>query len=339
MITANTNMPTNTIACVTTPLRQSSSVVASAPGMSNRLKYADLSFSRKLSSSPLSPSKTSTSLYPKPPKKTMGMVSTNRHATLPSNGSANTFCASYAKISPALYSLYVANVDAKPLVLLLTDSAVTEPTNVDEEAVALGEAFAGRGEAGETPAGSMDAAANSAAPPTAVAASVFAGPRRGRTRVSSDEARFGRRSVSVGPSPLVRSARIEVGFQGSASSSASPASADARHDTRTARRPVGRHDTRDTTRARPTASVDFLLTTDAETSARLGRVARAGAIGRAPGTARSVMAARAVFASAEEGYVTRARNRGEDRTRSGSSKLRLDLNGLIAGTQKVGQFL
>ena len=173
----------------------------------------------------------------------------------------------------------------------------------------------------------MDAAANSAAPPNAVAASVFAGPRRERARdSSSDEARFGRRSVSVGPSPFVRSARIEAGFQGSASSPPSRASADARHDTRTARRPVGRHDTRDATRARPNASVEFLLTTErAETSARLGRIARAGAIGSAPGAARSDMAARAAFASAEEGYVTRARNTGvDDRDAIGSFEASVD---------------
>ena len=38
MITANTKKPVNTIACVTVNVFQSPSCVASAPGMSNRLK-------------------------------------------------------------------------------------------------------------------------------------------------------------------------------------------------------------------------------------------------------------------------------------------------------------
>ena len=213
--------------------------------MSNRLKYADLSFSRKLSSSPLSVQ----GVHQFVPQAAQeddgdGQHEQTRHLA---QQRQREHLLRLVREDLARAVLLRTRTDAKTAVLLLTDSAVTEPTNVDEEAVALEEAFAGRGEAGETPAGSMDAAANGAAPPTAVAASVFAGPRRGRTRVSSDEARFGRRSVSVGPSPLVRSARIEVGFQGSAPSSASPASADARHDTRTARRPFwaarhARHD-------------------------------------------------------------------------------------------------
>jgi hypothetical protein len=106
---------------------------------------------------------------------TMGIVNTNKHSTFPNNGNPKTFWTLYAKISPALYSLYVAKVELMCFCVFSSvrdDPVVTEATS---EVLAV-DAVAGRGAAG-IPTGSVDAAANKAAPPKAVAAKGFAAPR------------------------------------------------------------------------------------------------------------------------------------------------------------------
>ena len=122
------------------------------------------------------------------------------------------------------------------------------------------------------------------------------------------------REGSTGLSDRVKSERIDLGLEGR-SFSASPAvlSSDARHDTRTDRRPAGRHRVCATEHPRSKADAfesrgSLLRTTErAETSARRVRTPTAGPIGRTHGAATSDMTRRPSRARREATPRARAR--------------------------------
>mmetsp|Transcript_11913 Transcript_11913/g.39591 ORF Transcript_11913/g.39591 Transcript_11913/m.39591 type:complete len:382 (+) Transcript_11913:2447-3592(+) len=190
MITANTKNPVKTIVCVTIPLQRLLSVVASAPGMSNRLKYAFFRLSLKEpSSSPSAsspseseappPPSASTTLYATAPTNTIGTVKMNKQSTLPISGNAKTFWTLYVKISVGVYSLYSVKCEFSEFWFFLTGSAFSffeTPVSFDEiSPTSEVPAFACDGACG-VPTGNSDATASNNDAPKTLAENVL--PRR-----------------------------------------------------------------------------------------------------------------------------------------------------------------